>query len=148
MFFQWSDKLNTGIEEIDNQHRSIAFHINSLYMARQENDLAQVGEVLAALSDYTINHFSFEEQLMEEAGYSYLNSHRRVHQIFIKRITEYQQRFHNGEDVTAELLNLLKGWLGNHIEHEDRDYLATVKLVTENQQKHSWIKGLVSKVFG
>lgn len=148
MFFQWSDNLNTGIEEIDNQHRSIADHINSLYMAKQVGDVAQVGEVLTALSDYTVNHFSFEEQLMEEAGYSFLNSHRRVHQLFIKRITEYQQRFHSGEDITNELLNLLKGWLGNHIEHEDRGYLATVSVVTENQQKRSWLNGLVSKLFG
>jgi hemerythrin len=148
MFFQWNENLNTGIEEIDNQHRSIADHINSLYMAKQVGDAAQVGAVLTALSDYTVNHFSFEEQLMEEAGYSFLGPHRRVHQLFIKRIVEYQNRFQGGEDITAELLNLLKGWLGNHIEHEDRGYLATVSVVTENQQKRSWINGLVNRLFG
>ena len=65
MYFQWSDRLDTGIVEIDSQHRAIADYINALYNAKQTNDQSEVEGVLSGLVDYTVNHFSFEEQLME-----------------------------------------------------------------------------------
>ncbi len=147
MYFQWSDRLDTGIIEIDHQHRSIADYINGLYDAKQTGDLDKVGDVLSGLVDYTQNHFSFEEQLMEEAGYSFLRAHQRVHQLFINRVAEYRERFSKGEDISDELLKLLKSWLGNHIEQEDRGYLSVVSAVTNNVSKKSWITGLVNKIF-
>ncbi len=148
MYFQWSDRLNTGITEIDNQHRVIADYINALYDAKQSSNRNEVEGVLSGLVDYTLNHFSFEEQLMEEAGYSFLKAHQRVHQLFVNRIGEYRERFAQEEDITSELLQLLKSWLGNHIEQEDRGYLSIVSVVTNNESKKSWISGLVKKVFG
>lgn len=148
MYFQWSDSLNTGIAEIDNQHRAIADYINALYDVKQTNDRDEVGNVLSGLVDYTLNHFSFEEQLMEQAGYEFLRAHRKVHELFINRIADFRGRFINGEDITDELLNLLKSWLANHIKQEDRGYLSTVSVVTEDVSNHSWISGLVRKIFG
>jgi hemerythrin len=148
MYFQWSERLNTGIPEIDNQHRVIADYINSLYAAKQTGSVHEVGGVVAGLVDYTINHFSFEEQLMEEAGYAFLRPHQRVHQLFIARVAEYRKRFSEGDDITDELLTLLKNWLGNHIEHEDRGYLTSVSAVTGNESRKSWLSGLVTKIFG
>ncbi|MFO7594620.1 MAG: bacteriohemerythrin [Pseudomonadota bacterium] len=147
MYFQWSERLNTGITEIDNQHRVIADYINALYNAKQTDDLSEVDKVLAGLVGYTVNHFSFEEQLMEQAGYEFLRPHQRVHELFIKRIGEYRDRFSRGEDITDELLTLLKGWLGNHIEQEDRGYLTSVTVVTNDSNNNSWIAGLVKKIF-
>ncbi len=148
MYFQWSDSLNTGIAEIDNQHRAIADYINALYDVEQTNDRDEVGNVLSGLADYTLNHFNFEEQLMEQAGYEFLRAHRKVHELFINRIAEYRGRFLNGENITDELVNLLKSWLANHIKQEDRGYLSTVSVVTEDVKNRSWISGLVKKIFG
>lgn len=148
MYFQWSDRLDTGIVEIDSQHRAIADYINALYDAKKTNDQSEVEGVLSGLVDYTVNHFSFEEQLMEEAGYAFLKAHQRVHQLFINRIAEYKERFSQGEDISEELLKLLSNWLGNHIEQEDRGYLSSVSNVTSNESKSSWVSGLVKKIFG
>lgn len=147
MYFQWSDSLNTGIAEIDDQHRFIADYINSLHDAKQTGDLSEVENVLSGLVDYTQNHFSFEEHLMEEAGYEFLKAHQRVHQLFINRVAEYRERFSQGDDIADELLKLLKSWLRNHIEQEDRGYLSTVSLVTSDANKSSWISGLLNKFF-
>lgn len=147
MYFQWNDRLDTGILEIDHQHRAIADYINALYEAKQTGELNEIEGVLSGLVDYTQNHFSFEEQLMEEAGYSFLRPHQRVHQLFINRIAEYRERFSQGDDIAEELLKLLKSWLSNHIEQEDRGYLSTVSVVTSNASKKSWITGLVNKIF-
>ncbi len=148
MYFQWSNRLDTGIVEIDSQHRVIADYINALHDAKQTSDQSEVEGVLSGLVDYTVNHFSFEEQLMEEAGYAFLKAHQRVHQLFVNRIAEYKERFSQGEDISDELLKLLKSWLSNHIEQEDRGYLSSVTAVTNNESKRSWVSGLVKKVFG
>lgn len=148
MYFEWKDSLNTGIAEIDEQHRRIAHHINTLYEAQNTGDRGEVERVLEGLLEYTINHFTFEENLMEEAKYEFLRPHQHVHELFCKRIAEYRGRFANKEDITEELLKMLRKWLRDHIEKEDKAYLTSVRIVTNNESKKSWIKGLVTKVFG
>jgi CheY-like chemotaxis protein len=73
------------------------------------------------------SHFAFEEELMEEAGYTFTNAHKRVHEIFIKRVAEYRQRYQAGEDIADELKNMLSRWLINHIRGDDKAYAETIK---------------------
>lgn len=124
---EWSDELNIGIEVIDHQHRRIVDYINDLEHAHQEHDRAEVQQVVEELVDYTQSHFGFEEEIMREAGYPFLTAHRRVHELFVRRVGEYQQRWALGEDVTEELQRMLRTWLLNHIRREDADYAAIVR---------------------
>ena len=148
MYFTWTDNLNTGITEIDHQHQQIAHHVNTLHDARQTGDHRAIGEVIQGLVDYTISHFSFEEQLLEEVGFPYVRAHQRVHELFGKRIAEYRVRHGEGEPVADELVALLKHWLTHHIETEDWNYLASVNQALEHEQRKPWVAGLVQKVFG
>jgi len=124
---EWTDSLDTGIEVIDNQHKRIVEYINKLDDTRENHSLEEVGKVLDELIDYTLSHFTFEESLMEEAGYPFVNAHKKVHQLFVRRVGEYVQRFKMGEDITEELLNTLKAWLINHIRNDDNDYADSVR---------------------
>lgn len=128
-YLNWSDDLNTGIGVIDGQHRRIVDMINELYTAQQKGAREGVGVVIEALVDYTISHFAFEEAMLEEAGYVFTKAHKRVHDIFIKRVSEYRTRFKQGEDVCDELRSLLGRWLFGHIRNDDQSYVAAV---TEN----------------
>ena len=119
---QWSDELNTDIEVIDKQHKRIVGYINALEDVKGKNDRAVEEKVLNELVDYTLSHFAFEESLMEDAGYGFINGHKRVHQLFVKRVSDFMQRFKMGEDVTEELLTVLKAWLINHINGTDKQY--------------------------
>jgi hemerythrin len=83
--------------------------------------------VLEELVDYTISHFAFEESLMEEAGYPFIKAHKKVHQLFTRRVESFLSRFNTGEDIADELMHVLKTWLVNHIKRDDRDYTDTVK---------------------
>ena len=118
---QWSDELNTDIDVIDSQHRRIVDYINNLEDVKGLNDRAVEERVLNELVDYTLSHFAFEESLMEDSGYGYINGHKRVHQLFVKRVSDFMQRFKLGEDITEELLMVLKAWLINHIKSDDND---------------------------
>ncbi|MGO4555579.1 bacteriohemerythrin, partial [Stenotrophomonas sp. 2YAF22] len=89
----WQDDLNIGIDVIDQQHRRIIEMLNHLHVAQTSLQRAAVGEVIDEVVDYTMSHFAFEEELMEEAGYPFCAAHKRVHEVFIKRVSEYRMRF-------------------------------------------------------
>ena len=82
---------------------------------------------------------------MEEAGYTFTNAHKRVHEIFIKRVAEYRVRYQAGEDIADELKNMLSRWLVNHIRGDDKAYAETIKrnlaLRSKDRQHHEgWLK--------
>ena len=64
---------------------------------------------------------------IEDAGYSFVGPHSKVHEIFVRRVVELRTRFERGEDVLAQLHDMLSRWLFNHIRHEDGAYVPTVK---------------------
>ena len=123
----WDQRLDTGIEVIDAQHRRIVEYINDLEVAKLQHDKRLVTDVIEQLIDYTQSHFGFEESMLEEAGYKFLKPHRKVHELFIKRVTEFTMRAAKGEEIADELHSMLTKWLLNHIANEDRDYAVVVK---------------------
>jgi hemerythrin len=127
MAIMWTADLNTNIDVIDKQHMRIVDYINDLENAHLRQDRNAIGKVLDDLVDYTLSHFAFEESLQEEAGYKYCKPHKRVHELFVRRVNEYTERFRLGDDVSAEIHKLLSAWLINHIKRDDADYVAVVK---------------------
>ncbi|MGY4532546.1 hemerythrin [Pseudomonas sp. TE3786] len=152
-YLVWQEDLNTGIPIIDDQHKRIVAMINLLIHANENNhSREEVGEVLGELVDYTLSHFAFEEALLEEAGYAFTRPHKRVHEIFTVRVSEFNMRFQAGEDVTQELINLLSRWLFNHIRNDDKAYAQTVKnnikALVDNQQAGGWFSRSFKRFFG
>jgi hemerythrin len=151
MAIQWTGDLDTGIDVIDRQHVRIVDYINDLEKANRKGDRQGIQAVLDSLVDYTLSHFAFEESLQEEAGYKYCKPHKRVHELFIRRINEYCKRFKEGEDVADELHKTLSAWLINHIKRDDADYVAAVKgtmidIVADHERKQD--RGWFSRFFG
>ena len=147
---EWVSELDTGIQVIDNQHKKIVEYINQLIDIRVTHDQQQIEFVLNELVDYTRSHFTFEENLMEEAGYPFTKGHKRVHQLFVKRIETYIQRFEKGEDIANELLNTLQAWLINHIKSDDNDYAEIVKSSIQRLStgdESSWISRRLKSIF-
>ena len=93
---------------------------------------------------------TFEESLQEEAGYKYRVPHKRVHDLFIKKIESYRHRFELGQSIESELHEVLSKWLINHIQHDDADYVGAVKenmmgIIKENEKKKG--KGWFARFF-
>lgn len=143
-YLKWSDDLDTGIAVIDDQHRQIVRMINQLDDAQRDSSKAEVGQVIGSLVDYTVSHFAFEEAMLEEAGYVFTKAHIRVHQVFIKRVETYRERFNQGEDITDELKGLLGRWLFSHIRNDDRNYVAAVsenlRRLTADGSEGGWLR--------
>jgi len=151
-YLHWSQDLDTSIEVIDKQHRRLVEYLNELNTAIAEGDRKGVKHVLDELIDYTLSHFSFEEELMEKAGYPFFRAHKRVHDIFTKRVGEFLKRAEQGDDVAPEIHSMLKIWLINHIKGDDADYVEVVtqSLGIEAKSTHpsgGWLGNALKKFF-
>jgi len=152
-YLHWSSDLETGIEVIDHQHQRIVDYLNELNTANDSGDKNATNHVLSELVDYTLTHFAFEEELQERANYPFLKAHKRVHEIFTKRVAEFQQRAAAGENVAPEVLSMLKIWLVNHIKGDDADYAESVKKMLgleghDNKVAGGWLGSALKKFFG
>ena len=148
----WQDDLNIGIDVIDHQHMRIVEMLNHLHVAQMSLERLAVAEVIDELVDYTMSHFAFEEELMEEAGYPFSAAHKRVHEVFTKRVSEYRLRFEAGEDIVDELRSMLSRWLFNHIRNDDKAYADSVKRhlnqFVRDHQQGGWLTRTVKRLFG
>lgn len=148
----WTPDLDTGIEVIDGQHRRILDYINQLDDARQRNDRAAIGEVIESTVDYTLSHFGFEEALMEDANYEFTRPHKKVHELFVRRVADLQMRFRAGEDIAGELHSLLARWLFGHIRNDDAAYVSAVKAgmrsLREPKDESGWFSRTLGRFFG
>lgn len=147
MAITWTSDLNTGIDVIDKQHQQIVNYINDLEDANLKQDKAGVEKVLYELVDYTMSHFAFEESLQEEAGYKFCKPHKKIHDLFVRRVNGYVERFKLGDDVISEVHNMLVYWLIHHIKQDDADYVESVKAnmldivsVKEEKKDGGWLK--------
>lgn len=132
-YIAWSEDLNTNIPTIDQQHRKLVNYVNELDEAISSNNREMVKHVLEELIDYTVFHFQTEEQLMQDIQYKYFIPHRMTHNIFVRRVGQYKNRFDDGEDIAQELYDVLVHWLLQHIKHEDQGYAADIRRKKEAQ---------------
>lgn len=152
MTILWTSDLNTGIEVIDHQHERIVDYINQLGDAIRQHNRSSVGIVLDELVDYTVSHFAFEESLQQEAGYQYATPHKAVHDLFIKRVSKYQEKHAQGEDIAPQLHAMLSTWLIHHIKRDDMAYVSEVKSsithIVQNKKEGNWLSRSLGRFFG
>ncbi|MCU7907102.1 MAG: bacteriohemerythrin [Candidatus Thiodiazotropha sp. (ex Epidulcina cf. delphinae)] len=150
-YLVWTKDLDTGIGVIDGQHKRIVEYINKLHDARLTRDNKSIGDIIEDTIDYTMSHFSFEEALLEDAGYQFVRPHKKVHALFIRRVAEFQARYKAGEDVSEELHGLLARWLFNHIRNDDAAYVlavkSTINSLTGDKGEGGWVARSFKKFF-
>ena len=124
MLLQWDDSLATGLSEVDRQHKVLVEMICNLHEAmRSGKGKAQLEAIISELSNYAVDHFGYEEKLMEQYKYpGYLN-HRKEHIAFVDKVIAFGNDFReNRAALTTEVMNFLKNWLVGHIKGTDQKY--------------------------
>ena len=122
--FPWNSQFETGIEQIDEQHRKLVAILNRLawHLSAEEDEL-QASDVLDELLDYTHYHFRSEEGIWKQyfAGSSIEANHHKAHEHFFEQVRHYQERREAGnENTLAEMFDFLTRWLAFHILESDR----------------------------
>lgn len=126
---EWNDSFNTGIREIDDQHRQLADMLNRLNDAMSRGEGASaLGEIFDNLKTYAISHFGTEEKLFDETGYPGAEQHKQIHANLLEKVIELEADFKSGRvTMSREILMLLKDWLKNHIKGVDMEYVDHLK---------------------
>ena len=120
-FAEWNKILSVGNKEVDGHHQHLIIMLNQLYEQINSGNIAISPEKMVdELTDYATYHFAIEERLMRAYKYPHMDSHVKEHQIFIKKIIEYQKTLVRGQNVLfLDLVIFLKDWLFNHITTND-----------------------------
>ena len=125
---EWRPQLETGLAEIDSQHKTLVDMINSLAaFSLLETDRVIIEDTIHQLIDYASFHFSLEETLMKEAAFHEYPLHRAEHASFAMEIMHMSSKaFGNGTTI-GDISDYLKKWLIKHILTTDMQYVEALQ---------------------
>lgn len=127
-FLEWDDSFETGIAEIDTQHRKLLKMISDFYDKMIENNKEAISNLLDSLVLYTIYHFKTEENYFEKFGYEESESHIREHDSFREKVSKVKRLNDDGKAVLSlDLTSFLKTWIIKHIKGSDMQFVKCFK---------------------
>lgn len=129
--FPWSANFQTGIDEIDEQHKVLVKLINRLALHLSDESQSELlDETFNELADYAVYHFQCEERIWERffPKESPIKGHKETHSNFISTLTALKKEEETVElyQVTEHLLSFLVNWLAQHILDSDMRMAKTV----------------------
>lgn len=125
---EWKEEYVLGIEKIDEQHKQlfkIAGDISDLIKNQLITDkFDHILQLVSELKDYTVFHFSSEEEYMKSIGYKKYFSHKVEHQDFIEKINhvDMDKIDADHEQYLVEILDFVLNWIAKHILETDKGY--------------------------
>ncbi|WP_375748762.1 GGDEF domain-containing protein [Vibrio sp. HN007] len=132
--FQWDKSFETGIADVDEQHKYLVSLVNkySTMTAEQKYSAVESAKVLNELTEYTLYHFHEEERMMVKAGVAkeHRDEHFATHQKFVQDLKEFADSFDSySEEHSTQLLDFLVNWLVYHILGSDQNMARQVNAI-------------------
>ena len=123
---QWKESYRLVIDDFDDQHKKLSEIANRAYELLR-NDLVtdkydRIVSIIEELKDYTVYHFSFEENYMASIKYRKLLSHKVIHDDFIAKINEVDldNVDENQDEYLMGILDFVVEWIEQHILGTDK----------------------------
>ena len=125
VFTEWSPRMETGLPDIDAQHRRL-FELAASFDGQRES--LHVMTALAELADYIKTHFRDEEAMLAEWGYPDLAAHRALHAEFRKMLSSLlaDARQMSLDQIAERVHFLINDWFYKHILVSDFEYVARI----------------------
>ena len=121
---EWSEKYSVNVKAIDEEHKKIINIINELHEAMLQRATKSVmSTIIKSLVDYTVSHFTNEQNYFKKFNYPQTENHIAQHREFVNKISDFQKG--HEEDrmfLSVDIMNFLKNWLSDHIQGSDHDY--------------------------
>lgn len=129
--WEWDKRLETGIEEIDDQHMELFRRIDKLELALYSGmGTSECLHLIKYLEDYVNEHFALEEKLMYDAHYPLLTAHHQQHLEFKNTCKDiFISCRDQGTDtyLAIDVDKRMRKWWENHIMKLDLDYVPYLK---------------------
>ncbi len=123
----WSSEYDTGVEEMDEQHRILVHTINEAQDKLATDSSQQALEdITRDLLSYALYHFETEEEMMHAYDYKGFSSeeferHMKQHRDFSAQVVAVRESIKEGKPIgKEELIGFLMKWLINHINKTDK----------------------------
>jgi diguanylate cyclase (GGDEF)-like protein/hemerythrin-like metal-binding protein len=126
----WNDNFETGLPEVDEQHKVIVQLLNKLASTLIHDKPIDVTEAFEELAAYADFHFEAEEAIWSEyfGDDSWFVSHRHSHASFLPKVLELKEKDADKplHDVVEDIVKFLIRWLAVHIIDDDKKLAAAI----------------------
>ena len=119
---EWRKEFETGIADVDHEHRELVDLINELHEAlRVDADRDTIsnflGEVFARISA----HFALEETVMRKHRYDEYEAHKAEHEKLLDEIRDIMDAHEASDsaDYQSTLSTTIRDWFVNHFKNKD-----------------------------
>jgi hemerythrin-like metal-binding protein len=120
----WKKTYSVGVQALDDQHATLLGFLNTLHAASMRGQAQSVaGPLLSQLTQFSREHLSTEEGLMETSGFPGLIQHRELHRELTGKLPEYTARHGKGDaTVYVPLLRSLYDCFNIHTLTHDMEF--------------------------
>lgn len=120
---EWKEDFSVGVNELDEQHKSLFGHLNHLSQAIEQKDSLSLNYLVTVLEIYTLFHLTFEEHLLAKHGYPDFQAHEKEHDRFKEKVAKFKAQLSDDKDrLAVEIRDYLQDWIVNHILRVDKKY--------------------------
>lgn len=117
----WTEVLNIGLPELDEQHKRL-FAISDDLLNAIGNGHGEdaLRETFDRLKEYTEEHFKAEEAYMNEIKYPDRERHADEHILLLTRVNTLWRLIQSGEIISPKGISLfISDWIVDHIMEKD-----------------------------
>ncbi|RXJ82844.1 GGDEF domain-containing protein [Arcobacter cloacae] len=120
--FPWNNNFETGIDEIDEQHKKLIELLNNLANLLTQEENFQIETAFSELAKYAEYHFKSEEAVWKKylKDSDLVVAHEKSHDSFLPKVLEIRNKCDNLQDTIEEIVLFLIRWLAFHIIDEDK----------------------------
>ncbi|AGX44276.1 bacteriohemerythrin [Clostridium saccharobutylicum] len=136
MAFEWKERYNLNIGEIDKQHKKLMEIGKRAYeIAIIDDEYDRYDEIMTILDElleYTKYHFEYEENMLKQYKYEHVHAQEEEHEYYIYKINQVSSREDiddNQRKIILEIIDFLSQWISSHIMLEDRKYAMFLKTI-------------------
>lgn len=118
----WRKDFETGIADVDHEHRELVALINRLHDRIAEGGArAQIRDFLGEVFARIAAHFALEEAIMRKHAYDEYQAHKAEHESLLDEIRDIMDSVENdpSEDYRAALSGTVRDWFVNHFKSKD-----------------------------
>lgn len=125
------DRMATGNDTIDCQHRKLIEMINQLDQAYAEgHGRDQIDRALDFLASYVVEHFEYEEKTFDNHHCPRTAENKAAHRQLIEKYTAWRKQYDESGasiEMVGQLVEFLRTWLVEHMCGIDRSLKGTLE---------------------
>ena len=129
MLLEWNESLETGVEQIDGDHRGLISLANRIHAAAEAGDRDAVTDLILDFSNYCDDHFVMEEEFMRDISYPKRMEHKRDHDQMLADLDKIMEKVRHNLDASAVMAEFIFRWTANHVMVIERDLAEFVRTI-------------------